>query len=77
MSDTIERVKKVTAELLGLDVAEIKDDSRFIEDLGAQSVQAVELIAGFEEEFEVELEEEDALAAKTVKDAAGLIDAEL
>ncbi len=75
MATTIERVKKVTAELLGLDAASIKDDARFIEDLGAKSVQTVELVAGFEEEFEIEMEEEDALAAKSVAKAAELIDA--
>ena len=77
MSDTLERIKKVTAELLNIDAAGIKDDARFVADLGAQSVQAVELIAGFEEEFEIELEEEDALAADTVAAAAKLIDSEL
>ena len=75
MATTIERVKKVTAELLNIEVESIKDDSRFIEDLGAKSIQTVELVAGFEEEFEIEMEEEDALAAKSVAKAAELIDA--
>ncbi len=75
MASTIERVKKVAAELLDIDPSTIQDNARFIEDLGVKSVQTVELIAGFEEEFEIEMEEDDALAAKSVSKAAELIDA--
>ena len=70
MSTVLERIKKVTADVLKIDAAFIDDNARFVEDLGAESVQSVELIAAFEEEFEVELEEEDALGVKTVGDAA-------
>ena len=74
MSDTTERVKKVTAELLKVDIAGITGETRFIEDLGAKSVQSVELVATFEDEFDIELDEEDALSVKTVGDAIQFID---
>lgn len=77
MSDTISRVKKVVAELLKIDVARINDDSRFIDDLGADSMQSVELVAAFEDEFDIELDEDVALKAKSVKSAAELIDKKL
>jgi len=74
MSDTIERIKKVTAELLGADEGSISEDSRFVEDLGAESIQSIELVAAFEEEFDIEMDEDQALAVKTVGDAAVFID---
>jgi len=77
MADTIERVKKVTADVLKIDSAKIENTSRFVEDLGAESIQSVELIASFEEEFDIELDEDDALAVKSVSDAAAFIDKHL
>jgi acyl carrier protein len=74
MSDTMERVKKVTAELLKIDAGSISETSRFVEDLGAESVQSIELVAAFEEEFEVEMDEDAALSVKNVGDAARFID---
>lgn len=74
MSDTFERVKKVTAELLTVDESKITESSRFVEDLGAESVQAIELVATFEEEFGIEMDENEALAVKTVGDAVKFID---
>lgn len=74
MSDTNERVRKVTAELLKIDKNKIKDDSRFVEDLGAESVQSIELVAAFEEEFGIEMDEDNALSVKTVGDAIKFID---
>jgi len=53
----------------------IKESSRFVQDLGAESVQSIELVAAFEEEFELEMEEEAALSVKTVGDAVRFIDA--
>lgn len=73
MSDVSERIIKVTAETLKIDTGRIKDDSRFVEDLGAESIQSVELVAAFEEEFDLEMDEEDALGVKTVGDAIGFI----
>lgn len=61
-----ERVIKVTAKVLNLDPNEITLDKSFTEDLGAQSVQSVELVAAFEEEFDIEMDEDEALAVSTV-----------
>ena len=69
MSDIADRVKEITAETLKIDKAKITDDARFVEDLGAESVQSIELVAAFEEAFEVELDEDEALGVKTVGDA--------
>ena len=74
MSDTLERVKKVTAELLKVDAGKVQDESRFVEDLGAESIQSIELVAAFEEEFDIEMDEDEALSVKSVKDAAEFID---
>ena len=73
MSDTAERVKKVTAETLKVDMGRITDDARFVEDLGAESIQSIELIAAFEEEFDIEMDEEAATAVKNVGDAVTFI----
>ena len=77
MSDTLERIKKVTAEVLKIDVATISEESRFAEDLGAESIQSVELVASFEEEFDIEMDEDKALGVKSVKDAVTFIDSAL
>jgi acyl carrier protein len=74
MSDTLERVKKVTAQVLKVDQASVDDESRFVEDLGAESIQSVELVARFEEEFDIEMDEDEALSVRSVKDAAAYID---
>ncbi|HOJ39175.1 MAG TPA: acyl carrier protein [bacterium] len=67
------RVKKVTAQVLGVEESEIKPESRFVEDLGAESVQSLELVAAFEDEFDIEMEEDAALQVKTVGDAVTFI----
>jgi acyl carrier protein len=74
MSDVKRRVKEVVARTLKVDPARIADDSRFVEDLGAESIQSVELIAVFEEEFDIEMDEEAALAVKTVGKAVEFIE---
>ena len=74
MSDTVERVIKVTAEILGTGAGSVSEDSKFVEDLGAESIQSIELVAAFEEEFDIEMDEDEALSVKTVGDAAGFID---
>jgi acyl carrier protein len=74
MSETLERIAKVTAELLGIDQGKVKEESRFVEDLGAESIQSIELVAAFEEEFDIEMDEDEALAVKTVGDAVVFID---
>lgn len=71
-SEIIERVKKVISEVLKTD-DEISDDANFIFDLGADSLQSVQLVAAFEEEFDIEMEEEGALKIQTVEEAAEFI----
>jgi acyl carrier protein len=75
MSDTLERIRQVAADLLKIDKSTIKETSKFIEDLGAESVQSIELVAAFEEEFDIEMNEDEALGVKTVGDAVKFIDA--
>ncbi len=71
--DVLQRVIKVTARVLDLDPATIRPGSNFVFDLGAESVQSVELVAAFEQEFGIEMEEDAALAVQTVQDAAAFI----
>ena len=73
MADVAERVRKVVAETLKIDEARVADDSRFVEDLGAESMQSIELIAAFEEEFDIEMDEDAALGVKTVGSAVTFI----
>lgn len=73
MSDIAERVKRVTAEILKVDPAIVKDDSRFVEELGASSMESVELVAAFEEEFDIDMDEQAALGVKSVGDAVVFI----
>ena len=73
MSDTLDRIKKVTAELLKIDASKVTENARFVEDLGAESIQSIELVAAFEEEFDIEMDEDEALGVKTVGDAAAFI----
>ena len=74
MASTFERVKKVTAELLKIDPGKVTEKSGFVEDLGAESVQSIELVAAFEEEFDIEMDEDAALSVKNVGDAVRFID---
>ena len=74
MSDTLERVKKVTGQILKIDASGIADDALFAQGLGATSLQSVELIAAFEMEFDIEMDEDDALTVKSVKDAVAFIE---
>jgi len=67
------RVKKIIVEVLGVDEEKITPDSRFVEDLGAESVQSLELVAAFEDEFDIEMEEDAALQVKTVGKAVEFI----
>ena len=66
MSDVEQRVKQVVADTLKVEAGRITEEARFVEDLGAESVQSIELIAAFEEEFDIEMDEEAALEVKTV-----------
>lgn len=73
MEDTRERVKRVVGEVLKVDPAQVGDDDRFVEELGAESVQSIELVAAFEEEFDIDLDEVAALKVKNVQDAVDFI----
>jgi acyl carrier protein len=74
MSANIEqKVKNIIAEQLGVGEDEIKTTSSFIEDLGADSLDIVELVMAMEEEFEVEIPDEEAENIKTVQDAVSYI----
>lgn len=68
------RVKKVVSNILGVDEEKITSESRFVEDLGAESVQSLELVAAFEAEFDIEMEEDAALQVKTVGKAVDFIE---
>ena len=67
MSDIEARVKKIIAEQLGVNEAEIKNDSSFVDDLGADSLDTVELVMALEEEFETEIPDEEAEKITTVQ----------
>ncbi len=73
MASVQDRVIEVTARVLQLDAADIKPDNNFTTDLGAESVQSIELVAMFEEEFGIEMDEDAALAVETVGDAVAFI----
>lgn len=68
-----QRVKKVIAKVLKLSEDEISDDANFIFDLGADSLRSIELVAAFEEEFNIEMDEDRALEVQTVSDAVDFI----
>lgn len=74
MADTFERVKGIIVELLGADESAITMDSHFREDLEADSLDLVELIMAFEEEFEGEISDEQAQSIETVGQAVRYID---
>lgn len=69
MSSTEQRVKKIVVEQLGVSEADVKLDASFVDDLGADSLDIVELIMALEEEFEAEIPDEDAEKIRTVQDA--------
>lgn len=69
-----ERVKSIIVEQLGVDAEEVTSEASFVEDLGADSLDTVELIMAFEEEFGVEISDEEAEKIKRVKDAIEYID---
>ena len=73
MATVEERVKAVTGRVLGLDPKEIAMEASFTEDLGAESVQSIELVAMFEEEFGIEMDEDAALSVTSVGGAVDFI----
>ena len=68
-----EKVKKIIVEQLGVEAEEVTPEAKFIEDLGADSLDTVELIMALEEEFGIEIPDEDAEKIATVKDAIAYI----
>ena len=68
-----DRVKKIVSDQLGKSVDEIESDSSFVDDLGADSLDTVELVMAFEEEFEIEIPDEEAEGIQTVKNAVDYI----
>jgi acyl carrier protein len=67
------RVKNVIAHVLEKNVSEIGDDANFVTDLGASSIQSIRLVAGFEEEFDIEMDEDKSLQVQTVSGAVSFI----
>ena len=70
-----EKVKQIIVDQLGVDAAEVPPEASFIEDLGADSLDTVELVMALEEEFGIEIPDEEAEKIATVKDAIGYIKA--
>jgi acyl carrier protein len=73
MSDIADRVKKIVVEHLGVDAAKVSETASFIDDLGADSLDTVELVMAFEEEFGVEISDDAAAKILSVKDAIDYI----
>ena len=73
MSDTAGRVTKIVVEHLGVDESKVVESASFIDDLGADSLDTVELVMAFEEEFECEIPDDAAEKILTVKDAVNFL----
>lgn len=63
-----QQIREIIAERLGVDVAKVKDEASFVEDLGADSLDVVEMIMAFEDKFGVQIPDEDAQKMRVVKD---------
>ena len=74
MSDIPERVKKIVVEHLGVEKEKVIDSASFVDDLGADSLDTVELVMAFEEEFNIEIPDDVAEKILTIKDAIGHIE---
>ena len=73
MASIAERVKQIVAEQLGVDEDQVTNEASFMEDLGADSLDTVELVMALEEEFDIEISDEDAEKIQTVQDAVSYI----
>jgi len=71
--EILRRVRKVTATILNIDETECAENKSFTADLGAESIQSVELMAGFNAEFDIEMDEEGALSCQTIGSAVDFI----
>ena len=74
MASVEEKVKHIIVEQLGVDAEEVKSEASFVDDLGADSLDVVELVMALEEEFGLEISDEDAEKLSTVKEAIGYIE---
>ncbi len=74
MASVAERVKQIIVEQLGVDDTEVTPSASFVDDLGADSLDTVELVMAFEEAFEIEIPDEDAEKIRTVQDAITYIE---
>jgi len=74
MSDVQDKIKQIIVDELGVDEAEVTENARFIEDLGADSLDLVELVMRFEEEFDIEIPDEDAEKIQSVRDAYAYVE---
>jgi acyl carrier protein len=77
MSTVEARVKKIVVEQLGVNEAEVTNDSSFVDDLGADSLDTVELVMALEEEFETEIPDEDAEKITTIQQAIDYINSHM
>lgn len=71
--ETADKVKEIISQQLDVDIAQIKEESQFIEDLGADSLAIVELVLAFEEQFDIEIPDEDTEKIRSVGDAVSYI----
>jgi len=69
MAETAEKVKEIIASELGVGIEKVSEEAHFVDDLGADSLDTVELVMAFEEEFGIEIPDEDAEEMQTVSDA--------
>lgn len=76
MSDVSDRVKKIVVEHLGVEESKVTDNASFIDDLGADSLDTVELVMAFEEEFNCEIPDDAAEKILTIKDAIDFIESQ-
>ena len=76
MSEIQDQVKKIVVDHLGIDEAKVVPEAKFIDDLGADSLDTVELVMAFEEEFSIEIPDDAAETITTVKDAIGFIESQ-
>ena len=76
MSDTLDKIKEIVIDKLGVDEAEVTDSASFTNDLGADSLDTVELIMEFEKEFDIQIPDDKAENIATVKDAISFIEAQ-
>ncbi|MFP3293799.1 MAG: acyl carrier protein [Hydrogenobaculum sp.] len=75
--DREQRIREIIADQLGVEVDKLTPDAKFVEDLGADSLDVVELIMSFEEEFNIEIPDEDAEKIKTVGDVINYLNEKL